>query len=542
MGLDATEWLKVLSKAGTPSTERVIVAGKFSTALRIRKRQWDRHFTGFGGVAFTRGKEIRVVPRASGGPRADVPAWVRDHLGVGPDDGLCVTERGGTFYLKKLQLVEMSSEVPACVIVDTFAPGSVKRSYSPAVPFDQIKHDHLERILSAVGTFRHDPIAPFRHVQGRVGLLARKELLGGWTKADTEAVKAYRKELAEDQLDDGSWHESMIHTAFRLIRLIEVGGTRKHAAVAKGVRRLLESPEPIGFPGLFFCDPAMADKFNQWKEEHTGSDRFTKSGAKHAEQAFANNVDLVGRGGEACETRVYWSSAVVLEALLRCGLARNPRVVRAVRTFLAVTRTGGGRWCGNHIFMAKRDYSGLSGPLDFDCAQVTPAERTKWATNGKDVIEMVADDPDYGHEHYKQWALGKNRAALMRHADEHDGGNCTFIVHRALSWHPGYRGSQLELLGSLKCENLQGWDGAWSRSGLAFAFLMLERLATPLAAFAALRSVPVLIRRQGPDGLWNEAHLPTAHPKTKPPPKEVTTFVVLKTLKKHGFLDALLSR
>ena len=540
MRYTADDWIRVLSrKRWTPSPERVLVAGKFRSALKVKKSQWQRHFGGFGGIAFRRGKEIEVVPTGSGGPRVELPDWVSAELGRGPEDGLCITERLGRLYLKKLQLVEMGSDVPGCVIVDQFAPTTVTRNYSIATPVEDLTWDYLHQILSKMGRLRHDPVGPLRHAEGRVGLLARKEFFGGWTKTDRDAMKNCRAALAADQQDNGSWQDSVLHTAFRLIRLIELAGTRRHAAVAKGVDWLLSSPQPTGFPGSFFCDAPFAERYNTWKAEHSGSDRFTKSGAEHARQAFFDNCDLLGLMPSACEPRVFWASSVAIEALLRCGLTSEPRVVDAINTFLS---TGGPHWCGNCIFMAKQDFSCPGGPIDFNRSEPSREQLVEWPTEPEAVMEKVADDPDYGHHHYKQWAFGRDRALLLRKSDEHvGGGGCTFIVHRALSWHPDYVGSSLATMCARQCEYPQGWDGSWAQISLSYMFSLLERLNTPLAAYVALRSVPQLIRNQRPDGLWQEEIPagPRVHPGVKPPTKEASTLMILKALKTFGFLNSL---
>ncbi len=75
----------------------------------------------------------------------------------------------------------------------------------------------------------------------------------------------------------------------------------------------------------------------------------------------------------------------------------------------------------------------------------------------------------------------------------------------------------------------------------------LERFETSVAALAELRSVPLLIRHQGRDGLWDEsAFPPLPYPRAEPRqawsvlPQETSTFVILKALAKFGFLESLL--
>ena len=98
--LTGSEWASVLAKKPRPSPERVIVTSTSRKVLTIKKEQWQRHFAGFGGIEFSEGREIRIVPATDGGPKATLPPWVVEGLAPGDDDAVCVTERDGQRFLK----------------------------------------------------------------------------------------------------------------------------------------------------------------------------------------------------------------------------------------------------------------------------------------------------------------------------------------------------------------------------------------------------------------------------------------------------------
>lgn len=74
-------------------------------------------------------------------------------------------------------------------------------------------------------------------------------LLGGWTREDRAAAGDLRRELAQDQYENGSWEDSAVPTAFRIIRLLELGATRRSGAVQRAANWLLRAAEPLDFPG-----------------------------------------------------------------------------------------------------------------------------------------------------------------------------------------------------------------------------------------------------------------------------------------------------
>jgi len=131
-------------------------------------------------------------------------------------------------------------------------------------------------------------------------------------------------------------------------------------------------------------------------------------------------------------------------------------------------------------------------------------------------------------------------------------GTCGELVYRAMSYHPGWPGSRMELASALRVLVMQSWDGAWTGTFPSFVLSTLERHRSPFAAFAVLRSVPRLIRDQRADGLWREpddvepiapwyrdllpgGFIPALCPET-------SSFLILRVLKRFGFLEALMPR
>ena len=112
MNISARGWVELLSKKHRPSKERVIITGKLARTYKIRKEEWDYYFAKFDGIDFKGGKEIELIAGDSGGPRVEIPQWIRERLNSSRDSKICVTERRGKYYLKKLDLVEKTTEIP----------------------------------------------------------------------------------------------------------------------------------------------------------------------------------------------------------------------------------------------------------------------------------------------------------------------------------------------------------------------------------------------------------------------------------------------
>jgi len=537
MKLSDTSWVDFLSKEHLPSEEAVIivVGNKLPRSLKIRKEDWHNHFSEFGGIGFERGEEIEIVPEADGGAKVAIPDWARERLAAGPSDAICITRRDGKYYLKRLKLVEQPTEVPSCIAIDRFEADRVERTYWNQTELKHFTYEAVDRLLSSMPRFRYDPVAPFENMNGRTGFLARKEFFGGFTKSDEAAIQDYKKEICHDQQENGSWEESAAKTAFKLIRLLEVGAKIEEGPVEKAASWLLNAKEPSGFPGLFMFSEGTTESFSNWKQkQEPGSrKRGSRSSTIAQRRAFVENWDVVGPSNAFCEVKLTWTSAMALEALLRCGLCNEGRVVKAINTLLSMGPGGG--WCGCGYFVADIYHEASTVPVDFNVVPISVKGRSPGSVGVErdDILEMVCN------HRYKGFAFGKNETLVARAADE-GSGDCPLVVHKALSYHPTYHGSNLEIMGALHCSRRQGWLGDWTGNYVSFFFMLLSRFRCPLSAFLALRTVPWLVRQQRPDGFWQEEPL-VSEPK-KPlavPAKEESTFMILKALRMFGFLDAL---
>jgi hypothetical protein len=135
---------------------------------------------------------------------------------------------------------------------------------------------------------------------------------------------------------------------------------------------------------------------------------------------------------------------------------------------------------------------------------------------------------EYATIHYRRWCAdaGGGRNLWLEEPPGLCGtdGPCSAVMHRAMSWHPNYAGSNLEMTAIL---NFRGIHRGYSLTALEW----LSRCPQLLSTFFVLKSVPHLIRCQDDDGLW-----PASQGKTR----EESSFIILRALKAVGFLETLL--
>ena len=105
----------------------------------------------------------------------------------------------------RLVLVERSCQIPGCTVIDVFGDRIVNRTYANRPDLEDIHLSKLHELVSQMGRLRHDPLAPLQTEKEWLGLLARKELMDGWTKADRERILSHKHHLVDTQQSDGSF-------------------------------------------------------------------------------------------------------------------------------------------------------------------------------------------------------------------------------------------------------------------------------------------------------------------------------------------------
>jgi hypothetical protein len=296
--------------------------------------------------------------------------------------------------------------------------------------------------------------------------------------------------------------------------------------------------EPLGLPGLFMFSNDLARRFNAWKAGPGAKGRSHRRNVKRELWAFLENRDLLPNlSNSYCALRLTWATAVALEALLRSGLHEEPRVVRAINTLMALRGEGG--WCGCGYLDARVHIRPSEEPVDFGSVCVPqrnvphlidwfaePREIAKWST-GKQ-----------GEAYRAAQRVGPRQALLVRRF--HSTGDCSLVMHRALSYHPQYAGSNLETIAALECAFRQSENGTWGDAYLGAMFETMSHLRHPLIGFLILRSIPLLIREQGDDGLWQEESSRSGWAEMPSPCRAQGTLRIVRGLKACGLLSALL--
>ena len=550
------EWLELLCRQHPPADEEVVLVKQLKEpfVLTIPKLDMRVCFGQSAGIRLERGKQVSISGSPKGKNIIELPEWAIRQLGLEPKNQVCISRRrcDGSQFLRRYRLVEGETEVPGRVIIDCSTDTALTRTHYSRTRIDTINQTQIKELARKMGKLRHDPLEPFDDIGGRLGMLFRKEIQGQPTREDESFIKHYRSEILSSQQSEGCWDDSIVGTAFNLIRLAEIGEGAENPAAKRAVRWLLSSPEPSRLPGLFMATAGLTEEFNEWKNDPAGTGLPNAPGYMSDVSGLYHEVNLRGSKTKryqsirdtylnnkevvpgVCELALTSSSAVVLQALLRLGIWNKRRVRTAINTLLSLWS---GRWCGCGYLSHNRKIKANDGPVDFDNLRVPstnrPIYRLDWFTDTKEIMQIVGSrrtSPQYS------WlGLGGNKAIIEKHSVGM--GDCTLGIHEALSYHPGYAGSNLEAIAAFEFSRRQSSLGSWGDTPVSLILNSLHRLSHPLAAFLVLRTIPSLIREQQPDGLWGGEEGEEDQASTS---RELASFRILRALAHFDFLEDLL--
>jgi len=553
--LSRDRWVDILSQDHTESEERAVLVRRLKTpyTLSVPKGDWKRVFPQFQGMALRKGEPLQIVDSGHEARSVDLPEWAVAQLGLDPQGYVCVSQRNGSRFLRRFSLEEGRTTVPGRVIIDSFENAVARRRHFSSTALDDISPDLVNDLLGRISCLKYDPLTAFGHLDGSIGFMARIEFaeLGLENpQKEREFTEQVTDELTSSQLADGSWGDEVVTTAFDLLRFIELGESRENSAVDRAVDWLLNTPEPLGLPGFFMATLELLREHNEDRSRGESGLIYAKVNRKGAARKYRQIWDIYNSNADVfagnCEAAYVTVTAVALESLLRLGLEDEPRVRRAINTLL---RLWNGRWCGCAV--DGRDIPALDSSPDFSMHPIPNDNKTlyrlRWFTDERQIRDW---NPRVGH---RFWDLDEGQ--VLVESLSVGMGDCTFAVHRALSYHPDYRHSNLETIAALEYSRRQSALGGWGNTPPSRMLDQLRRLSHPLAAFLTLRTIPLLRRTQAEDGLWDDADLLPGRPRGGEPhkrpqgltprtqglaPRELATFRILRALKEFGFLDRLL--
>jgi hypothetical protein len=465
---------------------------------------------------------------------------------------------------------------------DATRPGALVRHIVKGLAYEEWTDGRLAELANLVCAkpFRHDPLRELADGEDWIAWKTRNGVLGQPAAADERLRQHLVEEVFTEQTENGSWADSVVKTAYGILRALSVHVPPDDARMQRAAEWLLDWPQPVGRPGMWMLTEEHLREWNAIKrgELQTERDMYFDTTIIDKEQDLFRAqepqevIPTCCRNFTAmCYSRMLHPSATVAAALCRCGYAEHSRVKDYANTILQV---GGmfGYFCGCWgIVDYGRKVEDLAGKApDFDqrTDEYEVALKSLYYGYARDGVDLcvLARRPHYPGVHrpdladtngwwpydWKDIGMQSQSALIGSYWQNAD---CWSKTNRALSQFPGWPGSVAEFLALFQLHLYQTPLGEWNQGfppGILRWIAEVTRNArarrclddTPALRFArmiVLKSIPWLREHQQKDGLWDHEGLPRfgGGQQNRPPNRRLGSYHIVAVLDEFGLLERM---
>lgn len=471
------------------------------------------------------GKEVllttRKTARASAvvmrGKRLSLPSDIMATLRLEKGSLLAMVQREHGVALKRMEIEERKAQWARLVDHETAhrLVRVAETNPSPEELLPELRRQHRSTRL------RHDVMA---FLKGRETLPAwqTRQLLGTPDGDDEGLKRRLVRERLAGQHSDGSWDGRVTLTARNLGELSDLGATRRHKSVRRGIDWLLSRPQSQHNPGMFFAtDELIAEQAEirdrARKQKHGTRQRFNQRRALEVNLVRAGD-DLVGW---PCGPRITWTSALAVEALLKLGCENAERVQDALRTLTLC------RWCDNAQQHGLGDRGAIAlGRSTMERIEAQEQEAIRRYRYGNLEGPETLATGDMSHAPF---FLVRQVCNSGPDGDEYPlwmpdlGEGCGIIMTRALA---GVKDKYLKKLAEAHLWKFAGAqrppDGAFAKTksfvcDQAMLMAIFAQYDHRVAQVAILRAIPWIVDNQNESGSWGEE-----------PYEDITTLAIVR--------------
>ena len=487
--------------------------------------------------------------------------------------GAILIGREGEGRILPVTVQEHPPDVLGPRFIDQLDENCIVRHAIPGLPGDGWTSETLQELeeLLCSEQFRVDPRSALAEGGDWVGWMTRNRILKHPAPGDDELSARFVNEIFCGQQADGSWG-GVPATGYAILRLLALGDPASDERIQRAAEWLLDLPEPQPRPGMWMLTAEYLEEWmskRQPKERRafeagdfqwTGPDRSMNFFSwdfpdSEQDQFRAQEMQQViptcaRHHPPACEPRITHISALVAEALIRCGYADHPRLRRYLNT---VFHVGGewGYWCGcGALGLYDSDLPASQSPPDLDVRKVAEdgagdLSPWRWVSEASECALLANQPklPERGtHVDPFYWCRIPGEDGLFALVGTAwQNGDCWAKTNRALSQHPSCPGSLAEHLAIYQASRYQTSLGEWEQGFPAGMLAFLSLYNHTAAKSLVMKTVPWLREHQADDGLWHHEELPRSDwgKPAHPPEPRLATYHIVSALHKFGLMDRL---
>ncbi|MHC4425457.1 MAG: hypothetical protein ACYSYV_05100 [Planctomycetota bacterium] len=462
-----------------------------------------------------RGKKMTVDSKN----RIRLTEKVLKTLGIVKQIGL--VERGNAIAIKAFKIVEEKGDRARFVDIETSHMIIRKVETNPALG------EFLPKLVKRYkGMKLRYNIHAFLEDRNTLEAWLARRILGCSEASDKRLRRFLIEERLENQQGNGSWENHVPVTARNLRELADLGRTRKDKRIQKALDWLMDRPQSAYNPGIWFATDELIQEQAEVikrRQRHKG-----KGSRERFNQRKALEVNLVRAAeplaSEPCGPRIMWTTATVMEALLKLGCENAERVKTALGTLTLVPM-----WCDNTYQHGSSEWKRTTPPSIENIEQFKKyfIESFKYGgiCNPQVLLKADASHQPFYLRRVAHCSTKNGEEYLLNMPDAGEG--CNIVMVRALSKVRNNKLKKILELHLWRYAGLQNFrDGSFSLnpyrifSDLQTAMLQLfSSYDHPVAKLAILRALPWIINNQNKDGSWGTE-----------PVKDATTYAVLSAL------------
>lgn len=526
-----------------------------------------------------------------------------DPEGARADDGMCelplppeaaallptrdpvhgmIVQDGEALLLMPIHIEEHGPDVLGPRIIDELSNAKVVRHVVKGFGLEEWTAERLREFEDLVCTepLAHDPLPEIASGDDWVGWKTRGKITGQPAAGDDALRQSLEDRIFGGQEENGSWDDSVVTTAFCILRARSVSVPPGDPRLRRAAQWLLHWPEPVDRPGMWMTTTEYLREWNAIKggEETTDKDAYfwdIEDGWEHDLYRGEEKNQVIPtccRNYPAmCGSRMLHPAATVAAALGACGYDDHPRHNDYCNTMLGIEHMFGyfcSCWGMVNYERTMEDRGGAAPDFDAQREQYEIALKALPYGYGRDAEDLLAlaNRPNYPDTHrpdlsdtngwvpYEWRDIGvQNHFALV--GTYWQNADCWAKTNRALSTNAAWPGTIQEFFAPFLMRLYQTPLGEFDQGYPAGLFRLLSEATrqsrqqhgpdgTPTLRFAKsilLRSVPWLRANQEDDGLWHHDRLPYwgRGDLNRPPSARLATYHIVDVLREFGLLEAL---
>ena len=459
--------------------------------------------------------------------RIHLPKAALTRLGIAERSLVGLVQRDSALAIKRVEINEREGECAR--LYDRETTDKIER-WAETNPMPDVLLPRVKALYRGLA-LRHN-VRGF--LQGRQTLEAwqARGMLDISEAGDEALQERLIGERLEKQGKDGSWAGRATIAARNLRELADLGMTTDDISIRRAVDWLMDRAQSAYNPGMWFATDELVQEQSEVikrREAHTG-----RGPRERFNQRKALEVNLVKDGDDLvawpCGPRITWTTALILEALLKLGCERADRVQTALQTLTTI------RWCDNaqQHGLSRGGERGCAEPYSMDEIEAMEQAYIQRYRYGGIRSPKELRTADTSHVPFYLPRVAHNQAAG---ADEYPlrmpgaGGGCEVITARALSLTTDHKLRRLaqahlwEYVGEQRAADgsFAGYSDKTFADPQALFMQLLARYDHPAAKVGLWRSLPWIVDHQNEDGSWGQGVL-----------KDVSTLSILEALLSLG--------